>query len=144
MSRRLRQSRPRTNKDADSLGGHIAGASWNDCDKAYNQSVLYADWLREDEDNQLTILAGELTEDERNLTYADGTAYAHAGIQNVLFTEIRGTELAEQVTVCNYNDVFHDRMYEEFSRYLAEPPIKSPEACPENTVNDSGVYGWRP
>lgn len=114
----------------------------NNCDQRYDQSALYAEWLGEDSNNRLAVLAGELTEDKDNPTYFNHHPYAHAGIQT-LFDNIRGTRLAKQVVVCNYPGIDHVTMYKDYRTMLTKSPIADTSNCPA-APNSGTATGWRP
>jgi hypothetical protein len=95
------------------------------CDLHYDQSALYARWLQLSSGNRLLILAGMDTAD---YDYPKN-GYAHAGIQNALFGRIRGTNLAGQVLVCNYDRMCHPDVLRNFSYLMTQGPQSS---CPGN------------
>lgn len=101
------------------------------CDLRYDQNDLYRDWLAADDDNQLLILAGEVTRD-------DGSPHGfYGGINEALFQDIIGTPLRYQVLVCRYDDLDHPSVLREFAGVAAEGQRTS---CPVKP----GVahYGW--
>jgi hypothetical protein len=106
------------------------------CDLQYDQNALYRDWLAQRSSNRLLILAGEVT---RDAPTASGNV-AHRGIQEALFRDIRGTRLASQVLVCNYNRLDHQGVLRKFKHIVAEPRRSS---CPR-AANDTFSRGWSP
>ncbi|MGH3721457.1 MAG: hypothetical protein ACRDRI_21935 [Pseudonocardiaceae bacterium] len=93
------------------------------CDRNYDQSDLYARWLRLSSGNRLLILAGAVTADYSHKV----NGYGHAGIQNALFGKIRGQAVANQVLVCNYDSTSHPDVLRNFSYLMTQGPQSS---CP--------------
>lgn len=116
----------------------------NVCDQRYDQSALLAKWLGESTTHHLTILAGEVTDDKSHPSANHG----HAGIQNVLFPDIRGKAIKDQVLVCNYvyagtdRDLSHRDTYSKFSYLLGQSPSNL-TSCPAASGVDLQA-GWRP
>lgn len=108
------------------------------CDKKYNQSQLLADWLRLNPQNRLAILAGRDTADYQHRINRHG----HAGIQNYLFPAIRGEPIAEQVVVCNYDDMEHEDVFRNFAEKMNEPPITLGN-CPP-ALGYTNIVSWHP
>lgn len=107
------------------------------CDASFNQSHLYATWLSASPANRLLILAGEVTRDQ---DHPDAQGRHHQGIQRALFGEIRGTLLADQVLVCNYDDLDHVEVLSNFPDIVRAGPQS---VCP--TRLGVKLYGsWHP
>ncbi len=115
------------------------------CDTQYsNKSFVVADWLAQNPANRLVVLAGAVTAD-----YDDPiNGYAHAGIQNYLFSEIRsypvidGRNIRSQVVVCNYDGMSHADVWINFSSWMNKPPITL-STCPM-VPGYSQVVSWSP
>jgi len=93
------------------------------CDKSYDQSALYKNWLSLSTNNRLLILAGKVTKDAQTAV----GPYAHRGIQEALFPKIRGTAQANQVLVCNYDDLDHYAVPTKFGSVVRNGPQST---CP--------------
>ncbi len=102
------------------------------CDASVGASNALADWLSSNPANRLVIMAGVATADYSHPI----NGYAHAGIQNVYFPQIRGRSIAAQVLVCNVenNGVpwSHEDVIKGYAWMIAQPP---PSSCP------SGFFG---
>jgi hypothetical protein len=118
--------------DPGSLGDLTGG-----CDPSFNQHALYANWLSANSESRLLILAGKVTRDEDN---PDAQGRLHQGIQQVLFGEIRGTPLAQQVLVCNYDDLSHHEVLWHFRYVVQYGPQSSCPTTPGVTLYDQ----WHP
>jgi hypothetical protein len=97
------------------------------CDSQFDQSRLYADWLTVNPGNRLLILAGKVTKDT---SHPDSSGRFHQGIQQALFPKIRGTALAQQVLVCNYDDLDHVGVLSNFPNAVTGGPQST---CPTKT-----------
>jgi hypothetical protein len=106
------------------------------CDGDFDQSDLYRRWLSVRPANRLLILAGAVT---RDIDTAVGP-YAHRGIQEALFPKIRGTHLAQQVLVCNYNDLGHADVLKKFRQIVQNGPQPTCPQRPDVTFNGP----WHP
>jgi hypothetical protein len=113
----------------------------NECDqRKLSQSETLAKWLGMSSQNHLVIFAGKTTIDEKHRV----NNYAHAGIQNRLFPNIRGKkEITDQVVVCSYNGLEHNDAYKEFDDWVNKPKIESPDQCPSSRIVGK-AQGWRP
>lgn len=94
------------------------------CDPYFRQSDLYAAWLGVRPTNRLLILAGRVTKDAG---HPDSDGRLHQGIQQALFPKIRGTQLAQQVLVCNYDDLDHPAVLANFDDVVRLGPQST---CP--------------
>lgn len=116
------------------------------CDSSKLQITLFkyetagqilAGWLRDNPSAHLVILAGDVTADPLNTV----NGYAHAGIQNFYFNDIRaaGSSAVSRTLVCNYSvpgtnvhdnnslENSHHVMYEHTNQFIQGPPLTS---CP--------------
>lgn len=107
------------------------------CDATIPQDALYAEWLAHDPDNRLLILAGRVTRDE---DHPDSEGRLHQGIQRALFGEIRGTPLAQQVLVCNYDDLSHHEVLSNFRHIVQDGPQSTCPTAPGVTLH----WQWHP
>jgi hypothetical protein len=138
----MRYNMPRVTASIDSIVLYDPG-SWADyfgeggCDRQFDQSQLYATWLAARPANRLLILAGRVT---RDVGHPDGAGRYHQGIQQALFPKIRGTGLAGQVLVCNYDDLDHVDVLSSFPDVVRGGPRST---CPTKAgVTLSGQ--WHP
>lgn len=96
---------------------------------------ILAEWLRDNTNARLTIMAGSLTAQN-----------AHAGIQNAYFNDIRaiGNGVRSRVYVCNYDNTEHYKMFNEFNAYINRAPITS--SCPTSAggVRPTRATPWHP
>lgn len=107
------------------------------CDRQFDQSELYARWLGLSTGNRLLILAGEIT---RDAAHPDAQGRLHQGIQRGLFGRIRGTALARQVLICNYDDLGHPAVLSSFADVVRDGPRSN---CP--TAAGVVLHGqWHP
>lgn len=102
----------------------------NGCDKWYDESWHYANWLAADPNHELLILAGHDTYDPNWRGVG-----SHQGIQQKLFPAIRGKAIASQVAVCNYNSMSHPDVLRNFGYLMTQGRTTS---CPR------GVTPWHP
>lgn len=105
----------------------------NECDQAYDQDVLMAQWLGGRSDRRLLVLAGKVTRDE---DHPDAAGRLHQGIQQYLFPAIRAAGLSSRVLVCNYDDMEHLEVMFEFGHLAASGSMTS---CPGDPD-----AAWRP
>jgi hypothetical protein len=108
-----------------------------DCGHGSISQVL-ANWLSANPDNRLVILAGETTRDEGSRN----GPYAHRGIQEVYFGEIRGRRIRDQVTVCNYDQMGHRDVWVQFRHLVDQAPITT--SCPTAPNGTQPNDIWRP
>lgn len=102
------------------------------CDRQIGASNILYNWLVNNPNARLVILAGKVTRDID--TASNG--YAHKGIQEIYFPRIRqNAGVASRVLVCNYNSVGHTPMFDTYKNRIDDNPITS---CP------NGGTGWRP
>jgi len=132
---------PRVAASIDSIilydpGSYEEYTSEDSCDGEFDQSALYARWLGLRGNNRLLILAGRTTRDVDQPE--PGNTYQ--GIRRALFPRISGTPLAQQVLVCNYDDLSHVGVLSNFSDVVRGGPQSN---CP--TSAGVRLYGqWRP
>lgn len=107
------------------------------CDHGSISKVL-ANWLSANPDNRLAILAGSTT---RDLKSRNGR-YAHRGIQEVYFGDIRGQGIRDQVTVCNYDQMSHRDVWVQFRHLMNQAPITS--SCPTAPNGTRPDALWHP
>lgn len=93
--------------DPGSLGDYLS-----DCDQAYDQDGLMANWLAGNSSRQLLVLAGQVT---RDADHPDAAGRLHQGIQQYLFPAIRSAGRSNQVLVCNYDTMAHSDVLANFS-----------------------------
>jgi hypothetical protein len=115
------------------------------CDKQYpSMSNIVANWLIENPQNKLVVLAGDVTADYKHPV----NGYGHAGIQNKLFPAIRDTyvggnrNIRKQVVVCNYPGMNHGDVWIKFRQYMNMPPI-TPATCPK-IGHYQHIESWNP
>lgn len=115
------------------------------CDKQYpTMSNIVANWLIENPQNKLVVLAGDVTADYQHPV----NGYGHAGIQNKLFPAIRdtyvgvGRNIRKQVVVCNYPGMNHGDVWIKFRQYMNVPPITL-STCPK-TGHYQHIESWNP
>jgi hypothetical protein len=82
------------------------------CDPEFDQAYAYAAWLQARVTNRLLILAGDVT---RDAAHPDAFGVTHQGIRRALFTQISGTPQAQQVLICNYDDLDHVDVLRKFA-----------------------------
>lgn len=105
----------------------------NVCDQRNpSQSVQLKAWLSEDPNNHVTVVAGAYTVDAGNPNALGQTS---AGVREMLFSEISGTALANQVKVCEDADAGHAETLTLYADLMAQ---SYSETCPDGTIM------WRP
>ncbi len=93
-------------------------------------------------ENRLAILAGKKTRDVENPTVRDGRVYAHRGIQGIYFDRIRGTETANRVRVCNFDQMSHEDVWMKFQDWVNKAPVQY--ACPVAVGAATADAIWHP
>jgi|GEM_PF-2210717 len=104
----------------------------NHCDAVYNQDRLMADWLQGDSERRLLVLAGAWTRDANN---PDELGQLHQGIQQHLFPAIRNLGLSDQVLVCNYDNMGHAAVMDNFGHLAQEGSVTSCPGSPDAAWN---------
>jgi hypothetical protein len=99
------------------------------CDQRYDQDGLMANWLSGNSSRRLLVLAGEVTRDE---DHPDANGRLHQGIQRYLFPKIREAGRANQVLVCNYDEMSHPDVLHNFSALIATGSVTSCPGSPDD------------
>lgn len=95
------------------------------CDRQLQEGKVIKEWLASNPKNQLTVLAGKQTADYSHRV----NGFAHAGIQNYLFSELHNTPQARQIAVCNYDDLGPGEVLKDFADAMGQAKITA-AACP--------------
>lgn len=102
-----------------------------------NFSTVLHDWLTKNPTAHLAILAGYVTADT---DHANGQ-YAHQGLQQAYFPQLRGPDISPRVTVCNYDGMNHTDVWTKFQSSANQAPIQS--ACPKDGDKAADAL-WHP
>lgn len=111
------------------------------CDWQYDPAAIYYGWLQSNpQQNRLIVITGQDSEMKQNPKDPNSSS-TYAGLWQYYFSQIWGTPYAEQVTVCDYNDMSHAGTLENYYG-LMDTTFSGCPSAPPNTPQQ--LTTWSP
>ncbi len=117
------------------------GGTGQTCDSQYDPNTLLANWLASNSINKLIVLTGKDSEMKTDPNNSKSPSL-YNGLWQYYFAGIwhRNQTLGQRAQVCDYNDLDHAAVIEDYGYIVASPPV----GCPAATDSQHPLTPWNP